>query len=440
MSSLWRRLNQTLATGRFVRGVAVLAGGAALGQAVVILASPLLTRLYTPEDFGVLAVYISILSILLVVASLCYELSIPIPEDDETAANLLALCLAIVSGMSLLTGIGVWILGDRIVNWTNTPALSPYLWLLPLGLLGSGIYQVFNYWAVRGKAFTRIARTRLNQSLGQVLTQLGLGLMQIGPVGLLLGQVVGRTAGSSTLATLAFRQDRGSFKRISLVKVGWAARQYRRFPMFLSGSALLNSAGLQLPALLLAAFYGPQVAGWFALGQRVIGVPIELVGVAVSQAYLGEAPALARDNPRALYRLFIRTVLWMSLIISLPIGLVALFGPELFAFIFGQEWSEAGLYVQLLGVTFAVRFAVAPLAQTFNVLGRQDLTLALNIGRFVLVAGSLLLAAGWYQLSPAITVALYSASMFLVYTSMLTLMLYALRLRLKLSDPGGERA
>ncbi|MGB9859042.1 MAG: lipopolysaccharide biosynthesis protein, partial [Moorellaceae bacterium] len=127
MNTWLTRLKVLLPKSSFTRNVAVLTGGTAAGQAMVVLASPILTRLYTPEDFGVLAVYSSVLSIVSVVASLRYELAIPLAEDDETAANLLLLSLTIGVGVSLLTGILTWLLGDQIVTWTNTLALKPYL-------------------------------------------------------------------------------------------------------------------------------------------------------------------------------------------------------------------------------------------------------------------------------------------------------------------------
>ncbi len=149
MNAALARLKSLLPKSSFARNVAVIAGGTAAGQSIVVLASPIITRLYTPEEFGVLAVYTSFLGILSVLASLRYELAIPLPEKDRDAASLLVLSLGIVVFMSLFIGVGIWILGDYIIHWFNTPALHAYLWLLPLGVLMTGVYQVFfrlYYW------------------------------------------------------------------------------------------------------------------------------------------------------------------------------------------------------------------------------------------------------------------------------------------------------
>lgn len=112
---------KALLKGRFARSVTVLAGGAVLGQAITVLVSPILTRLYSPEDFGVFGVYASILGIVTVIASLRYEYALPLPEDDAIAANILALCFLLLLGMTGLIALLVYGLGDRIVAWANVP-------------------------------------------------------------------------------------------------------------------------------------------------------------------------------------------------------------------------------------------------------------------------------------------------------------------------------
>jgi O-antigen/teichoic acid export membrane protein len=414
MNRPWRLIRDAFAGSHFARSVAVLAGGTAAGQAIIVLTSPILTRLYTPEDFGVLAVYVSTLSILVVVASLRYELAIPLPGDDEAAANLLILSLTVVLGVGMLSGGAVWLFGDQLLRWTNAPAMESYLWLLPLSLVGAGAYQVLNYWAIRRRAFFHVARTKLYQSVAQVLAQISLGLIKLGPGGLLLGDVAGRAGGSGTLAALAFRRDAEVFKRVSVEGIKRVAVRYRRFPLLSSGSSLLNSAGLQLPAILLAAFYGPQVAGWFALGQRVVGVPAVLVGRAVAQVYIGEAARLARESPAELDRLFSTTARRLLFAGIVPIALLVAGGPLLFELVFGENWSEAGSYLRILGAMFLVQFVVVPLSQTLNVLERQDLQLVWDAGRLLLVVGGLVLAyvLDWTAWT---AIAIYSISMFAAY-------------------------
>jgi len=425
-----KKLFSPLRKPSFLSNVMVLAGGTALAQGLTVLASPLLTRLYTPDDFGVLAVYTSMLALLVVVSSWRYGLAIPLPEDGTTAANVLVLSLTIVLGMSLFVGVGVWALGDWVVIRVNVPVLKPYLWLLPLSLFCAGGYGVLNYWAVRNKAFSHLAKTKLYQGLGRVVTQVGLGLLKFGPVGLLLGEVAGSVSGNRTLAMHTWRQDREVLKKVSISGVRQAAYRYRDFPLFSSVSSLLNTAGLQLPALLLATFYGIQIAGWFALGQRVIAVPMSMVGMSVAQVYFSEASKLARENPKALQQLFYKIALRLFAYGAIPIGLLAFGGPWLFAGIFGEVWREAGKYTQLLALMFLAKFVVGPLSHTLIVLERQDLQLCWDASRLVLVVGTFLFAH-YMEWTSIATIAVYAGIMVIAYVSLLLLCSYVLSSRVR---------
>jgi len=409
----------------FIRNVALISSGTFFAQLLNIAATPLLTRLYTPEDFGILAVYASLLS-LVVIGAWRYQLAIPLPEEETDAANLLVLSGLALLSTTLLVAVGVWLLGAQIAAWTNTPELEKYLWLLSPGFLMAGCYQIFNYWAIRQKAYGHLAQTKLSQGLGQVITQLALGAINLRPLGLLVGDVIGRASGSGRLAALALKDHQAAFRQVSLAKVLYVARRYWRFPFFSSPSALLNTAGLQLPTVLIAAHYGQQIAGWFMLGQRVIAIPMVLVGVSVSQVYLSEAAQLATVSPRRLQQLYFKTARRLFMIGILPIAGLGVFAPWLFSVVFGEAWLEAGKYVQLLAVMFLVQFVVTPLSQTLNVLERQDWQLAWDAGRLIVVVGSLQLSAS-LALSARAALFFYGAVMLFSYCCLFLLNTIALR-------------
>jgi O-antigen/teichoic acid export membrane protein len=188
-------LRKLLSKGSCVRSVTVLAGGTALAQVITVAVSPFLTRLYRPEDFGLLGAYVAVLGLAVPLASWRYEFAIPLPKSEQEAFNLLIMALGTVVVMTALLTLGIGVFGQRLVVWMKVPALRPYLWLLPVGLLGAGAYQALNYWAVRRQAFAVIARTKLAQSAGSVGTQLLAGLGVPGPLGLIAGHVVGQVGG-----------------------------------------------------------------------------------------------------------------------------------------------------------------------------------------------------------------------------------------------------
>ena len=430
-----KKASLVLPRGRFARSVALLAGGTALGQAITVLVSPILTRLYTPEDFGVFGVYASILGIVTVVASLRYEYALPLPEDDKVAANILVLCFILLFGMTTLSWLVIHGLGGQIVTWANVPGLKPYLWLIPLGMFGAGTYQILNYWAVRKRDFPRIARTRLSRGVARAALQVGVGFAHSGPLGLLLGQLAGETAGSTSLGLAVWRKDRAPFKAVSLQGIRLAGARYKRFPLFSSWAGLLDALGLQLPQILFAAFYGAEVAGWFALGQRVIAAPLNIVVDSVGQVYFGEAARLPRDNPKAMRSLFLKLTGRLALTGGLPVAVICALAPWFFTIVFGPGWETAGRYVQILGLMFAVRFAIVPLSHTLNVLERQDLYLIWDGTRLVLVVGALLMGR-LLAFSHIAAIGVYSVSMLSAYLLLWGLVWHALKSRSKVLEWG----
>ena len=179
---MMRGLLSLLPKGRLWRAIAVLVTGTALGQLIVLAASPLVTRLYTPADFGVLGVFSAFLGILGIAVTLRYELAIPLAEDDASVVNLVALSLAVTFLLSLMVGVALWPWGEVITGWFNAEALRPLLWLLPVGLVAIGWASVFTYWAVHRQAFGHITRNQINRSVGQVATQVSCGYLILAPL------------------------------------------------------------------------------------------------------------------------------------------------------------------------------------------------------------------------------------------------------------------
>jgi O-antigen/teichoic acid export membrane protein len=414
-----------LAGSAFARSVGVLASGTAAGQLLIILASPALTRLYRPADFGAFAVFGAALFTLLQIASLRYEWAILLPERDDRAADLLALSLGLATAVPAALELAVLLAGERFVRWTNTPELGPWLWLLPVSLWAAGIYQALSQWAIRHREFQPIARSQVSQNLARVVCQVGLGFLPgggFGAMGLVVGDVVGRWSGA---AGLALRIRRGTPPRLgAATAAGMAAeaRRYRRFPFLSGGASLLNQAGLQLTPVLLAALWGAQAAGWYALGQRVVALPLVMVGYSIAQVYAGHASDLARSDAPALRRLFLRTAGSLGLIGAVPFGLLAAFGPRLFGLVFGADWAETGRYFQVLAPLCLAQFVVVPLSQTLAILERQSLQLAWDSLCLLLMVG-LFAGAARAGLAPLVALGLYSGAMVLAYGALFLLML-----------------
>ena len=413
--------------------VAKLVGGTAVSRMLVLIATMLLTRIYTPGDFGILAVYASIVNIAVVVSSLRFEFAIPLPEHDDIAANLMGVSFVVLSGWTALVALGTLVVNEPILAAIGQPDLATCLWIFPVGIFLSGAFNILTYWAVRKKAFTQIARTNVAQGLGMTLSQLILGLLSAGPLGLLIGQIIGTSSGILTFAKLA----RNHLEQISVQKMRVTVRIYHQFPLFSSPAALFNAAVLNMPALFLSAMYGFATAGFYMLAQKAIGIPMTLIGTAVSRVYLSEAPKLLRENPSKLQRLFLALSLRLLLSAIMPSLVLVAGGPWFFSLTFGAEWKTAGSFAQILSATFVSQFVTSPLSHTLIITGKQTWQLCWDVGRFLaLFLGFCSAYAGSW--SPSESLLVYSAIMFAAYALLFVMSNLSIQrptARLK-NDPG----
>ena len=413
--------------------IMLLGGGTAVGQGLSILATPLLTRLFTPSDFGVLGAFVSVVSVCITVIAWKYEQAVPLPRERDVATSLLALSLLVSLLMICLIGILSGWFANGAFGWLEKTGLVPYLWTMPFALTGAGLFQVFNSWAIREKAYVEMAGIRVGQSLAIICAQLLGSLIWIGPLGLLLGDVVGRCLGTGAFASLLWRRSKIDLGQTSLPAMAAAARRYWRFPALSMGASLVSEAALILPTLLFAAFYTTEAAGWFALALRIVGAPSLFVGQAVGQVYWAEASERARNNPAALRSLFLLMVNKLLLLFALPMAVLAFVGPEFFALAFGENWREAGELVRYLAVPFLVRTAAVPVSGTLIILERQDWQVSWDLCRAIFVLGGLVLA---YRLEWSVqdAVKLYAVTMAVSYVSAIFLSAAAINRRIKVHE------
>ena len=406
----------------WLRNVVVISSSSALGQLLTVIVAPILTRIYSPSDMGVMRIYLSILGIITVSSALNYEMAIPLPEDDSSAINLLALSLSILLLVSTLVGIAFIFLGTQLLEIFDAVIIVDYVWLLPIGMLGYGIYNILSYWAVREKAYAVIAKTKLIKSLGMVMTQLGLGAITANPIGLIIGELVGHFSGALTSAKLIINRNKVLLPSISIDGVRKVAARYRRFPLLSSWSTLLNAFGSQLPILFISAIYGSEVLGWISLGQTIMVVPLSLIARSVSEVFFGEFAQAANDNNGQLPRLFRRMLISM-VVISLPVVILfALLGPILTPIIFGNRWLEAGIYMRILAPKIFFQTIAQPTGSALAVLERQDLNIVREVLRVIVFAGVFMVifyfslpvetAILWFSLISSLYYAFYVAISF----------------------------
>lgn len=400
-----------------------VSGASAIGQGVFLILTPFITRVYDPADFGVFSLYVAI-TLFDVMMCLGYERAIPVPREDRDGLSLLILSLALGALLSLIALVVVALFGGRIDRLFSVKGVTPLLWILPPCLFAVAATQALTNWAIRGLNFGLIGVARISMYASAGFAQLALGWIGAGALGLVLGHLAGYAVAVAILASPAV----AALKSPSLPTVREAravAQRFRRFPIYGASSTLLNSAGLQVPVLGIAFLYSAEVAGWYGLAQRVFGVPLSVIAMALGQGLKGLLSSALRNGEFAATA---RSLLWiaatMQLCFAAVLLAVILMAPTLFALIFGESWRNSGVYLQYLAPLLLAQFIVSPFHVVLDVLERPELHFVREILRLTLLGASFAFATA-FALEPLKTVALISGSGAFVYVVSGMLVAYA---------------
>lgn len=363
----------------FAENVLKLLSGSVFAQGLGVLVAPIVARLFAPEAFGIAALFTSIAGIIGVVACLRYELAIMLPKTDEEAVNLLGASLFFVLIVTGISALIIFFAGDMIINQLNSPELKRYLWLVPVSVFVSGTFLALNYWNSRTKHFGRLSIARVVSSVVAQGTKLGAGFAGFVSSGVLIGTgILGQIVSTLVIGGQIWRDDGRLFKTsIRWKKMIVGLKRHKKFPIYGTWSALLNTASQQLPVLLLAFYFSPKIVGFYALGQAVLSMPMNLVGGAVSQVFFQKASD-AHNRTGNLSKVVDEVFNRLVSLGIFPILLLTLIGEDLFIVAFGARWAEAGVYMQILGLWIFFQFISSPISTLFAVLEKQNYGLFFN--------------------------------------------------------------
>lgn len=303
MLQLYRKLLRS----RFVRRLTVLSGGFLLSQFLMVLSFPILSRLFTPAEFGVYAVFTALTGILGNVLSMRYELAAPMAKSDRDAAALIVTALiAVIASCVIITPFAFFASG-WLARAAEMPALADILWMIPLTVVLLSGTETVSYWSVYRGTFRLNAAARLVQSIAQAGLQVALGLLGMSGLGMILGYGLGYAARFAYLIMRFTPADRVRLVSVDRASIAQAARRNWQYPAYSAPATLLEASTALLPPILLAILYDPTIAGLYGLGQRLMGLPVRLFSQAARQVFLSEA---ANRSAVGLQRLFTRTVLF----------------------------------------------------------------------------------------------------------------------------------
>jgi O-antigen/teichoic acid export membrane protein len=366
--------------------MARIASGTVGGQLVTYLAYPIILIVYSPEQFGQFASTMAVATPLAIAFSLRLEMAVPLPREAASARALVQAGMLIALAFGTIGSIAMFVL------WSASGQPEMLSWLGPAPLLASllAATQLLTAAAVREARFSAIGVRALTLSLATVCLQLVLGAAGLVASGLVLGLAIGNILACIGLARSSPLLRTGS--RPSLRDMRTALREHRGLSATLTPAGVLNALTLWGPVLVISATFGPAEAGRFSLAQRLLALPVSVIGQAVGQVYISRAADIVRNRRGSIHELFFQTTWRLAPVALLGAAAAVLMAPSVVRVLFGQEWETTGTLVQALSIATACQLVVSPTSQTLIVTGVPLQQLIFDVLRFSSSIGGLLLA------------------------------------------------
>ena len=327
--------------------------GTALGQVASVLLSPVLTRIYTPDEFGYLGVYAAVLTILGVIAALGFDQAIPIAASAQELANLVASSTIALVGTTVAVSLTVWLLPDTLLAALQLSPLSSYRILVPIGFACVGSYYIMVAAATRLNAFRHIAWTRISQGLIGPIAQIVLGVSGAGAPGLAIGFIFGQSSGTIMIFSRVLMAEPRLGKSVSWRGIQRVTQRYAHFPLFASWTRILDMAGSgSVLFLVFSACYSPEIAGYMFLTERVVARPLLIVSTSLLQVLTGAAGQAVIEDPAGLRYRFWQVVPRQFALSAGWIALANLGAGWVVPTLFGEQWDASIPYLRALSLSY----------------------------------------------------------------------------------------
>lgn len=379
--------------------------GTALAQVITFATSPILTRIYTPEEFGIYGVYLAICSLLLVFTTGRYEFALNSTKDSIETLTLLKLVILI---SVLFSSLG---LGLLIFTLFFNEVIDEIWLAVPFTILFMGVNQGLNYTLNKFKSFNTISLSKILYSIGNAVASIGSGLLNLGILGLVISNIL-----ALLLSVL------NQFKKVYTIaeplnfkflekknndySVTNTLQKYSHYPLYNVPSAFFEMLAMHAPTFVFMFFFSEALVGYFNLTLRVINVPITIIIVSLSQILLSKISDLFLTDKKIIKPTLIKTSLILFLIGLLPTIVLSLLGEDIFRLIFGEEWVTAGQMASILSLAFLAKFIVSPLSVIFVATQRVKQLSVIQVVRSILLC-ILLIVCAW-NYSPLKAVVLYA--------------------------------
>ena len=374
-----------------VRNVLTLSTGSTIAQAIPVLISPILTRIFPVADFATLTVVTTLISLLGVIVCGRYEIAIGLPADEKEAKQLVYLSITVSVIVASAAMVLILFFNNHLARLLNNEAAAPYLLLVPLTALMYGINQALTYWNIRHRNYALMSSSRVSQSITNSGTSLALGYSGWSFNGLVIGNIFGNAAAliytyfrTISIGGITFKKS-----EISKTHMKELAVKYSDLPKVNGMHAMVDMLQSTGVIFIISALFGSITTGLYGLTLRTLQAPLTLIGSSFSIVFYKEVSEKVVNKQR-IDKLLMTTIKTLALI-SFPIFLtIMIVGPDLFEFVFGADWREAGVYARIMSPWLFVNFISSPVSHLPVILNRQREFFLLSLIGNTLVILSLL--------------------------------------------------
>ena len=357
--------------------------GSIVAQALPVAISPILTRLYSPEDFGIFALYMSCATIISVIATGRYELAIMLPSNDIDAINLTMLSAIISLFISILSLIILYFFHEQILTLLGNKEISQWLYIVPITVFLTGLYQSMNYWMNRKKHYANLSSSRIVKGSTSSAASIAFGFSGFRKQGLIMGEIISLFASVFFIGILFCKKYKSFFRHISKKKIKQQAIQYKSFPKFDILNALLFSLSKNGVIILLTRFYGGGAVGFYSFTQKILITPFHFFTNSFSQVFYQKLADNYNKNQTNFSKLLNKAIDKMVIFITIPLLLFVILSKYFIPFIFGENWKDLYQYVCILSPFIYLNLIVVPVSFVLKVISKQKLSLILNFFLFL---------------------------------------------------------
>ncbi len=388
-----------------IRHFMALFSSSIIGQGLALLLAPVLSRLFVPDDFGLAALYLSILSILSVFSTAKYEQAIMLPREENAAIHLFRLVLRLTILFSIVLMLPLSLFRVSIANMLGNPSIATWLYFIPLSLILHGSFQASLFYSNRTKRFSRMAKSTLLQQGLTSGTKVATGFLKIPFNGLIAGQIIGQFLATCFLYVHTLRQMLKQKIRTTTKDLIIQAKTYSQYPRYNMLLSVTNNLSGSLPIFLFTWGFSAEIAGLYAFGYIFVFRPVSLFSQSTQQV-LSQKMIEQYHQGIYIYPVLKKMVGRFFIAGLIPFIPVMIWAPELFSFVFSDAYETSGRYLQILSPWLFMVFLASPLTFLHELFFKQKTAMIIDF--IYLILRFLALYIGVRMQSEMVALALFS--------------------------------